>query len=164
MPVVVRREPEKILFSWKAQGRPFKRRSREFWIKAIAISGIGGLILFIIEGLMPVVLIISLVFLFYVLSTVEPEGIQYSITNRGVKIEDKRTDWQLLTRFWFGQRMGSSLLVFEMTVLPGRLELVIDSKDKKAIKKVLSNYLLEEEVPPSGLDKAAGWFSKKLPQ
>ena len=162
-PVVVRPEPERDLFAWKAPSRPFKRRDRQFWVTVGAIAGISGLVLFLIEGAMPVILIISLVFLFYVLSTVPPEEIEYKITNKGIKVVDKRTDWELLTRFWFSRRFDSELLVFEMVTIPGRLELVVNSKDKDALKKVLSEYLNEEEASPSNLDKAANWFAKKLP-
>jgi hypothetical protein len=162
--VVVKREPEKDLFAWRAPARPFKRRGREFWVKTVAIAGVVGLILFLIEGFMPVILIISLVFLFYILTTVEPEEIEYKVTNKGVKIAGRRTEWGLLTRYWFSRRSGNELLVFEILTLPGRLELVVNSKEKEAIKKALSAYLPEEEAPPTNLDKVANWFSKKLPQ
>ena len=162
-PVVVKREPEKDLFAWRAPARLFKRRGREFWVTTVAIAGIAGLILFLIEGFMPVILIISLVFLFYILTTVEPEEIEYKVTNMGVKIAGKRTEWGLLTRYWFSHRSGNELLVFEILTLPGRLELIVNSKEKEAIKKALSAYLPEEEAPPTNLDKFTSWFSKKLP-
>jgi hypothetical protein len=159
----LRREPEKTLFSWKAPLRPFKRRDREFWVTVIVITVIFGVILFLIEGAMPVILIISVVFLFYVLSTVEPEEIEYGITNRGVKIVNKTTSWDFLTRYWFSKRYNSKLLIFEMTSIPGRLEVVIHEKDKNSLKKHLNKYVVEEEVPPSSLDKTANWLSKKFP-
>ena len=162
-PVTIARESERDLVTWTAASRPFKRRDREFYVTIIAIAGIVGLVLFLIEGFMPVVLIVSLVFLFYVLSTVEPEKIEYKITNKGVKVVGKRTDWQVMVRFWFSRRFDNELLVIETLGLPGRMELVIDSQDKDKIKKALSAYLLEEEAPPSYLDRAANWFAKKLP-
>ena len=155
-------EPEKNLFSWKAPGRPFKKRDREFWIKLIAIVGLIGFVVYIVEGLIPVLLAISLMFLFYVLSTVEPEEIEYKITNRGVKIADKSTGWDVINRYWFAKRSGSDLLVLDLTVIPGRLDLVIGSKDKDSIRKALKEYLNEEKKTPSGFDKTADWFSKKL--
>ncbi|MGD8744310.1 MAG: hypothetical protein PVJ52_01810, partial [Candidatus Woesebacteria bacterium] len=124
-PVYVKREPEETLIEWTAPARPFKRRNREFWVTVIAIVAVSGLVLFLIEGVMPVILIISLVFLFYILTTVEPDKIKYAITSRGVKIADKRTNWNLINRFWFGRRFESRLLVFETLSLPGRLELVV---------------------------------------
>jgi hypothetical protein len=155
--------PEKTLFSWNAAARPFKKRDKDFWVTVIAIVGIAGLILFLVEGYMPVILIISIVFLFYILNTVEPGIIEYKITNKGVRVVDKMNDWNSLSRFWFTRRFNNDLLVFEAFTLGGRLELVINSKDKERIKKELSKYLVEEEAPPSGLDKAANWFSQKLP-
>jgi len=156
--------PEKELFSWRAPARAFKRRDKRFWVTVGAIASLFGLILFLAEGVMPVILIISLIFLFYVLSTVEPEPIQYSITNRGAKIAGKRTDWAVLTRFWFTKRHDSEILVFEMTVIPGRLEFVINPKDKERIKSLCTNYLKEEEIPASNIDRMTNWFSRFLPQ
>ena len=163
-PVVVRREPEKDLFVWTAPARPFKRRDREFYVTIMAMGGIIALILFLVEGFMPVVLIVSLFFLFYVLSTVEPEKVEYKITTKGIKIENRRTDWGMLGRFWFSRRFDHDLLIIESGNLPGRIELVILPDKKEEIKKALSAYLFEEEVPPSPLDKAANWFSSRLPQ
>jgi hypothetical protein len=158
----VKIKPEKDLFTWKAPSRPFKKRSRDFWIKTGTIAAIFGLILLLVEGVMPVVLVISVVFLFYILSTVEPEKIEYAITNYGVKIADGRTSMDKLTKYWFTRRYDNDLLVLRTLNLPGRLELVVNTKDKGKIRKVLSSYLTEEKTPPSTLDRTAKWFSKKL--
>lgn len=163
MPAAPKLEQEKELFSWKAPSRPFKRRDREFWVTVGAIAFIFGLILYFAEGVMPVILIIAVVFLYYVMATVEPEIVEYAITNKGVKFAGKTTAWGVLTRFWFTSRLNSKLLVFEMITLPGRLELVINEKDQDALRKVLLDYVIEEEAPPSGLDKAANYISEKLP-
>jgi hypothetical protein len=155
---------EKEILTWAAPARPFKRRNRDFYVTVIAIAALVGLILFLVDGFMPVLLIVSLVFLMYVMSTVEPEELTYTITNKGIKIADKRTDWESIGRFWFTKRFDNELLVMEISQLPGRMELVVPEDKKADIKKALDKYLLHEEVPPSGLDKAANWFAKKLPQ
>jgi len=157
----VLREPEKDLFTWIAPARPFKRMDREFYVTVIAIAALVGLILFLVEGWMPVILVVSLVFLFYVMSTVEPEKIEYGVTTKGIKVAGRRTDWETLTRYWFSRRFSNDLLVFETLTLPGRIEFVINSEDKEPIKKALSQHLPEEEAPPSYMDKAANWFSRK---
>lgn len=162
-PVFIKPEKEHDLANWVAPARPFKRRNREFYVTVISIAAIVGLILFLVEGWVPVVLLISLVFLFYVMNTVEPENIEYRITTKGIKIAEKLTEWPYLGRFWFSRRFDSELLIIETARLPGRLELVINPELKTKIREGLAQYLKEEEVPPSYLDKAAGWFSKKLP-
>ena len=162
-PVVVRREPERDLVSWTAPARPFKRRTRQFYVTTIAIVSVVGLILFLAEGIMPVVLLVALVFLFYVMNTVEPQGVDYKITTRGLSMAGKKVDWGLLGRFWFTKRFDNELLIVETVNFPGRMEFVIKEENKEEIKKALSSYLPEEEIPPSALDKAAAWVSKKLP-
>ena len=161
--VTLKREIEKVLYEWKAPARPFKRRNRDFWITAIAIAVIVGLILFLVEGFMPVLLVIALVFLFYVMNSVKPEEVAYKITNYGVKFADKLTPWNMMSRFWFTRRFDSKLLVFEANVISGRLELVVDGADEDKITKVLAKYVVHEEAPASYLDKTANWFSKKMP-
>ncbi len=156
-------EAEKELVVWTAPARPFKRRNRDFFVTVIAMAVVAGLVLFLIEGFLPVILIISLVFLFYVMATVEPQNIDYKITNKGINIAGKLTDWNTMGRFWFTTRLDSELLVIETSTLPGRLELVVNSEVKAQIQKALSDYLTHEEIPASNLDKAANWFSKKMP-
>lgn len=161
--VVVRREPERDLVTWIAPSRPFKRRDRQFYITTFAMAGIISLVLFLAEGIMPVLLIISLVFLYYVLSTVEPENINYKVTSKGIKIEGKLTEWSILKNFWFIKRFDSSLVVFSTSVIPGRIEMVINPSDKERLKKEISAYIPFEEVAPSNLDKGIEWFAKKMP-
>jgi len=156
--------PEKEIFSWVAPARPFKRRDKQFYITTISIASMVCLILFLAEGAMPVVLVVSLIFLYYVLSTVEPENIEYKITNKGIKIAGSTIFWAVLGRFWFSKRYDSRLLVLETMKLPGRMEIVVREEDEPQIKKILSDYLVNEEVSPSSLDKAIEWFGKKLPQ
>jgi uncharacterized membrane protein len=154
---------EKDLITWVAPARPFKRRDKQFYLTTVSIAGIVCLILFLAEGAMPVILIISLIFLYYVMSTVEPENIEYKITNKGIKVLGSRTEWANLGRFWFSKRNDSDLLVFETNFLPNRMELVIKPENKDEIKKIISDYLVFEVISPSNLDKAIDWFSKKLP-
>ncbi len=155
---------EKEVMSWTAPARPFKRRNRQFYVTVIAIAAIVGLVLFLVDGFLPVLLVVSVVFLFYVLSTVEPENIEYRITSLGIKIANTpRVDWTNTRRFWFSKRFDSDLLVIETATFPGRLELVISAESKDEIKSSLTKYIQYEEAPVSNLDKAANWFSQKLP-
>ena len=154
---------EKDLITWTAPARPFKRRDKQFYVTTISIAAMICLILFLAEGAMPVILIISLIFLYYVMSTVSPEVLEYKITNKGIKIGGKLTEWQNLGRFWFRKRYDSDLLVFETRVIPNRMEFVVKPEIKADIEKILKEYLVEEEISPSNLDKIVDWFGKKLP-
>lgn len=161
--VVLRKEPERDLIEWQAPSRPFKKRDRQFYVTTFAIAGIISLILFLAEGVMPVLLIISLVFLYYVLSTVEPELVNYKITSKGIKIEGKLTEWQVLKNFWFMKRFDSDLLVFNTAMIPGRIEMVVNKENIQNLKKEISAYVVFEEIAPSGIDKLIEWFAKRMP-
>jgi len=139
-------EVEKDIFTWTAPSRPFIQRNREFWVKVIAISSVFAFILFIVEGAMPVLLMISLIFLFYVLSTVRPENIEYKITNLGVKIGGVTNRWEYIQRFWFSKRGNDHVLILDLPTLSGNLELVYNVKDKDEIRFALKKFIPEEET------------------
>lgn len=155
-------QEEKTLFSWSAQARPFKRQTKEFYVTAASIAVLFGLILFLIDGIMPVLLIVAFCFLFYVLHNVEPDKSEYKITTFGIRIAGGLTTWEKIGRFWFSERMGSDVLVLETSGLVGRVELVIDKKDKETIQKMLKKYLLHEEAEAGFLDKSANWVAGKI--
>jgi hypothetical protein len=157
-------EVEKDLFTWSAPSRPFIQKNREFWVRVVAISSIFGFIIFIVEGAMPVILMISVIFLFYVLSTVKPENIEYKITNLGVKIGGVTNHWEYARRFWFSKRGNDQILVLDVPSLSGRLELVFNAKDKDQIRQALKKYIPEETALQTTYDKASEWVDSKLSQ
>jgi hypothetical protein len=161
--VVVRKEAERDLFTWNAPARPFKRRDKQFYVTTFAIAGIVSLILLFAEGPMPPLLIISLVFLYYVLSTVEPEKIEYKITNKGIKIAGKLTSWDYLNRFWFTKKLNTDVLIIGTILIPGTIEMVINQDSKETLKKEISTFIPHDEVPTSSLDKVTEWMSSRLP-
>jgi hypothetical protein len=154
--------PEKDIYAWIAPARPFKRADREFYITIISMAVLVGIVLFLVEGFMPVILLISLVFLYYVMSTVPPENAEFKITNKGIKFGDKLTPWEVLNRYWFSHRFDHDLLIFETTQIPGRIEFVVLSEHIEEVRQALKDYLPEEKASPSQLDKAASWLSEKL--
>jgi hypothetical protein len=155
---------EKTFLKWVAPSRPFKRRNRDFYITVVTIASLFGLVVFLIEGVMPILLLISLIFLFYVMSTIQPDDVEYQITNLGILIDGKRSSWETMNRFWFTKRLGSELMVVETVNLPGRLEIMIKPELKGDILKTMSDYLTHEQVSPSLIDKVTASFSKVLPE
>jgi len=154
----------KILFSWKAPLRPFKRRDREFWTTVIAIIFLVGMILFFVKEWLLIAAMVALAFVYYVLSTVPPEEIEYRITNRGITFADKSYDWDYLWRFWFSDKYSDRLLNIDTKLtLPGRLSFVIKKEEEKTIEEIMEKYLLHEEAEPTFFDKASSWLAKKIP-
>lgn len=159
----LKNEEERTVFSWKSPARPFKKRDREFFTTVIAIAVLGGLILGFLEGLLPVLVVVALVFLIYVLSTVPPEEVEHEITNKGFASAGQKNNWPQLRRFWFTTRFSSHLLVFESAAFPGRIEVVVNKDDQDEIKKELIKHIPYQEAAPNFLDKAAAWLSQRVP-
>lgn len=154
---------EELLFAWTAPVRPFKKRDKEFFTTIAAVALLMGLILFFIDGILPVGVVIAVVFLVYILSTVPPEEVEHRITTKGVVFAGKKYKWDELTRFWFTRRFGNDLLIVESKQMPNRLEMVVLPADRDKIRHAIENHLPYEEAAPNFLDKAAVWLSKRVP-
>lgn len=158
------RSKDTLEVAWTAEARPFMTRSKDFWIRLLSVSFLVAVILFIIEGPMPVILMSALIFLFWTLTTVKPDQVEFSITQRGIYFAGKLTPFEQMGRFWFAARPGAEVVVIELFRLPGRLELVVPPEKKDEILSVLEKYLPHEEVAPNILDKTANWASRYLPK
>ena len=97
---------EKVWFEWQAPERTFQRRNRDFWITAISILVLVGVILIFIKEFYLIVALMSALFLYYGLSTVPPSTVTNKITNKAVYFGDLRYEWVLLRRFWFKTSVG----------------------------------------------------------
>jgi hypothetical protein len=162
-PVPVRREPEKVLLEWDAPVRSYKKRSRQFWTTAFTMAFLVGMIMFFVEGWMPVAVIIAFIFLVYVMSSVPPEEVHLQVTTRGLKIGESRYLWEEMVQFWFSEKWGQSLVNVVITRLPWRLVFLLGSVKKEELKGIFVKYLPYEEVKPTWIDRASTWLGKKLP-
>jgi hypothetical protein len=152
----------KTLLSWKAPARPFKKRDREFWTTVLAIVFLISLILLFIKEWFLIAAIIALVFVYYVLATVPPEEMDYTITSRGVRFAQTEYPWESLSRFWFGQKDGQKMVNFESRS-GFRLSLMLGKQDQAKTRAVLEKFLPLEEAEPTFFDRAADWLSAKFP-
>lgn len=155
---------EKDLFVWTAPERSFKKRDKDFWITSLSILILVSIILFFAKETFLIIALSGALFLYYALSTVEPQKITNKLTNRGIYFDKLFYSWRDLASFWFGKSLDSRAIFFETYLkFPRQVSLIIDSKDKKKIKKIVIKRLplVKEEV--RFIDKATAWLMKKLP-
>jgi hypothetical protein len=155
---------EKVLLEWTAAERSFKKRDRDYWITAIAILILVSVILVFIKEFFLIIALISLLFMFYVLSAVPPGQTKYKITNRGVYMGETSYFWNILEKFWFSTSLNSEMVNFG-TVLrfPRAISLVINAGDKEKIKEIVVKRIPMIENSPNFVDKLTKWFAEKLP-
>lgn len=156
---------EKVLTTWTAPERTFKTRDKEFWVTAIAILILVSVILFFVKEFFLILALMSLIFLYYVLSTVPPGNIRNKITTKGVYIGSTHCyNWDFLTRYWFKTQFDQTILSLETRVnFPRVIPLIVPSKHQKQIEKIMNKYLPYEESPPGFVDKLTAWTLKRLP-
>ncbi len=155
----------KVLYTWHASVRPFKRRNKEFWTTVIAIVFLVALILFFVKEWFLIAAIVSLTFVYYVLSTVEPEEMEYKITNRGIIYAGQTYAFENISQFWFSEKYEQKVVNLELRGggLVGRITILVGKGDQAKIKEILLKYLIEDEVKPNFLDNASKWLSEKVP-
>jgi hypothetical protein len=162
---IIKNTNEEItLFEWEAPERSFKKRDKDFWITAIAILVLFSVVLIFIKEFFLVVALVSVLFLYYVLSTVPPQNIKNKITNRGVGFGEAKYGWDLLLRFWFKKSLNSELLEFETNLrIPRQISLVINEADKEKIKAIVLKKLPLVESSPNFVDKLTKWGTRLMP-
>lgn len=163
-PVPTAPVPEKVIYSWQAPSRLFKKRNREFYSTVGAIVILLSIILIFAKEFLLVAVILALGFVSYVLASVEPEKITHKLTNYGIRTAGKLYFWQELGRMWWEEKWKQEVLHIETpTQFPGKMVLLLGEGDKAEIKKILEKYLIEEKPEPTWLDKSSSWLQEKIP-
>ncbi|MBU3957154.1 hypothetical protein KKI19_02695 [Patescibacteria group bacterium] len=161
---VVKPEPLKTLLAWTASERPFKRRSREYFTTIGAIVFLIGVILLFLKEWLLIVVIIALMFVAYIMSTVEPRKVEHKITNEGIVTGGRRYRWGELGRFWFTEKWGEKVLHTETLFgMPRQLLMLLGETKEEQVKKILSDYLPFEEPEKTWVDNASEWLSRRVP-
>ena len=165
-PAYHKEEPkeERVLVSWRAPGRPFKRRDKEYYTTIGAIVVLVAIILLFLKEWLLIAVMIALAFVAYVLASVPPEETKHELTNRGVRTGNKLYKWQELWRFWLEEKWKQKMLVVETRVrFPRRLLLMLGEADEELVKRTLKEYLILEKPEPTFMDKASDWLVEKVP-
>ncbi|HZQ29796.1 MAG TPA: hypothetical protein VFA93_01810 [Patescibacteria group bacterium] len=155
----------RTLISWSAPGRPFKKRTKQFYLTAILVTLLVEVILFLFSQLALMAVVISLLFMSFVLASVPPKNFQYRISSEGITIEDHSYIWMELYDFYFKNRNGVEVLHIRTRALfPGELTLTLGDLDKEHVKSALLPHLpYRETIQPTFMERSADWLSRNFP-
>jgi len=150
---------------WTAPGRPFQKRTKQFYLTALLIMLLIEIILFLFSQYLLMVVVVSLVFVGFALATVPPKDFHYRVSTEGIMIEDRFFLWKELYDFYFKKVDGvETVHVRTVAYLPGELILTLGNVDKEEVKKALFPYLpFREYVKPTFMEKSGDWLSKNFP-
>jgi len=155
---------EEILLEWKAPLRVAVPKSREHNITLIAIVSVVALVLFLAEGVMPVILIGALFFLYWNLQKLPQNEAVYKLGSLGVHLESLFYPWATFTNFWEEKRGSYEVFILGNGMGGGRTTLFITVEIKEMAEKILIEKLKKEALPSTSAEKLMGFVSSKLPQ
>lgn len=156
---------DKTLLTWHAPGRPFQTRDRSYFINILILMFIIEVILFLFSQYMLMLVVASLVFVNYALSTIAPHDFKYRVSTQGFMVQDQFFLWQELYDFYFKRQQNQDVLILRTKAFfPGELVITLGDMHKEHVKNVLLPYLpFREFVPPSSMEKAGDWLSRTFP-
>lgn len=153
------------IFEWSAPGRPFKKRTKQYFLTALLLMLFVEIILFLFSQYVLMFVVVSLVFVTFALESVPPKDFNYRISTQGFQIEDRFFLWQELYDFYFRKRDETETLhIRTEAYIPGELIITLGKDNKDEVKQALLPFLpFREYVKPTFVDKAADWLSKNFP-
>lgn len=108
--------------------------------------------------------LVSVLFLYYALSSVPPGEVDNKITNRGVYFGELHYSWDVLEKFWFKKSLSTTTVNFgTLLKFPRMVTMVIDEKDEGKIKEIVVKRIPLLENSPTFVDKLTKWFADRLP-
>jgi len=153
------------LLAWDGPGRPFKKRGRNYFATTLLIMLLVEIILFLFAQYMLMMVVLSLVFLAFVLALVPPHDFHYKISTEGIQVQDHYFLWQELYDFYFKRMHGVDVLhIRTRTIYPPELTITLGHVSPAHIKTLLLPYLpYREYVKPTFMEKSADWLSRTFP-
>lgn len=155
----------KTILEWQAPGRPFVKRSKQYFATALLIMFLIEIILFFFSQYMLMLVVVSLVFVSFALASVPPHDFFYRISTQGFLIEDHFYLWQELYDFFFLKQYGQDVLVLRTKALfPGEITITLGDHDPEQIKKLLLPYLaFREYINQTFMEKSGNWLAQTFP-
>lgn len=156
-----------LLFSWKAPLRAYKRRSNSILRFYVALALLLSLIVFFFGDKVLLVPILTLLFLFYVLTITPPPEIENIITVFGIETAGVTLRWEFLSHFYYTKKFHFDVLtlVSNAPYYYHAYLIVPDEETKKSISTILSKHVMYVEKPQrSFTDKAVDWLSNLMPE
>lgn len=160
-------QQDQTLFKWSGPLRPFKKRSvvllRFFLALALLISAV----VFFFGDLVTILPVWALLFLFYVFAVTPPPTVENRITRFGIESAGVTLRWDILSHYYFIERMGFNVLVL-VTHGPyyAHSYLVVPNAEvEKVVNGILSQHLMLINNPPTTFtDKLIKMFSRLVPE
>lgn len=155
-----------LVFSWKAPLRAYKRRSNSILRFYVALALLLSLIVFFFGDKVLLVPILTLLFLFYVLTITPPPEVENLITTFGIETAGINVRWEFLSHFYYTKKFHFDVLtlVSNAPYYYHIFLIVPDERVKMQINAILSKHMMYVEKPHRNFtDKVLEWLTNLMP-
>lgn len=159
-------ENPQLIYSWKAPLRAYKKRSGNILRFYLALSLLLSLIVFFFGDKVLLIPILTLLFLFYVLTITPPPEIENSVTTFGIETAGISLRWEFLSHFYFSKKFHFTILtlVSHAPYYYHAYLVITDEETKQHVTSILSRHLMFVEKPQRNVtDKLIDWLSNLIP-
>jgi hypothetical protein len=155
----------KTLISWSAPGRPYRKKTKEFYLSGLLIVFLIEVILFIFSQYLLMFVVIALFFFAVSLAAVPPQNFHYKVNTQGIKVEDHFYIWDELYDFYFKKIDGTEVLIVRASnFIPGELKIPLGSVSMDHMRRILVAFLPYREVVRSTfLERSGEWLARNFP-
>lgn len=152
----------KTLLEWEAASRPYRKKDRSYYTTIAILIILLVLIAILAHEFLLIGVLLSLMFVTYVLAFVPPHDIKYKISTQGITIADSFSFWHELDSFWFKEKEGHNVLFIQTKLrFPRQLMLVLGKIPTEEIKKQVVKFLPFHEIPQTSLIENWSEFLQK---
>ena len=154
-----------ILLSWKAPLRAYKKRAGVILRFYIAVALLLSVVVLLFGDKILIVPILTLFFLFYVLTITPPPIVENRITLFGIDSAGITLRWETLSHFYYTTKFGFTILtVVSHLPISYHLFLIVPADVKSQVTHLLSEHLVFMEKPHRGItDRMVDWLSNLVP-
>ena len=155
-----------LVYSWKAPLRAYKKRGDSILRFYVALALLLSLIVFFFGDRVLLIPILTLLFLFYVLTITPPPEVDNLITTFGIETAGISLRWEFLSHFYYTKKFHFDVLTL-VSNAPYYYHvylIVPDEKIKTQINTILSKHVMFVEQPHRNFtDKMVEWLSNLMP-
>jgi hypothetical protein len=149
--------PKEVYISWQDHSKVAPKHFKPSFLRSMIISGIvASFILAAMGEFFLILLILSVAFAMYALSTTPPVDIKYELSNYGLEVAGVMYKWREFRHFFFTTTTQIPMLAVDTVErIPGRLYIKMADIEPERLKEIFLKYIpyLKEE-PLSSTDKA----------
>lgn len=155
---------ERDVLVWRSMERAYKMRGKEFFSTVVVLALLVSVILFFIEGLMPVMVIWAIFFVVWSANRTPPVETDHRLTTLGIRTGGSFFRFSEMRQAWVEEKYADRVLRIMLSKFPGQASLIIKKEDERKIIEYLADKGVIIFKPDlTKVERLVKWMGEKIP-